>query len=472
MRDCVPNFEFAPSSTFTVGDAVQSAFPEDYDNIGGAFFAGKWHLGSFFNDSEAYGGQNSSPMIHGFSKMNATIGVAPTATLNCQCKAEWLEHCDFGHYHQPNHCFPPDKGCCFNYWWNDPMQPHGVSNLTTPTPADDSLYLADAFTRFLAERTAQQKPFLAQISFHNCHIPFIASKEAKQACAEGKTCRPPAPGDPPYTDEELDYYGCLTELDNAVGIILKALKDHGYYNNTMTWFTTDNGPEMNCPPTGICKEADIHPHRPVEGPGSSGPLRGRKRDIYEGGHRVPGIVSFPAYVQGEEHVSWETVVTMDFLPTIMDLLKVERPTEQQSWAMDGRSILQLLRNPHTFKWNETIDGPRSIGIGYHGTELSKMSGWGYRYGKWKYVEGSASCRIDDCQQPQLFNLEEDLGERHDVSKQHPDILASLQEKFYHWYQTVSKSRKEEAKCQKVGNLDLPESFRHKIIKSANDVLQA
>ena len=99
--------------------------------------------------------------------MNATLECAPTATTNCQCKAEWLELCDFGHYHQPNHCQPPPKdnstnNCCFNYWWDDPMSPHGVTNLTWPTPPDDSLYLADAFSRYLHERsaTSEPKPFL------------------------------------------------------------------------------------------------------------------------------------------------------------------------------------------------------------------------------------------------------------------------------------------------------------------------
>ena len=73
----------------------------------------------------------------------------------------------------------------------------------------------------------------AQISFHNCHIPFIASKAAKEACARGETCRLPRQGEPPYTDEELDYYACLNELDNAMGIILNTLKERGYYDNTM-----------------------------------------------------------------------------------------------------------------------------------------------------------------------------------------------------------------------------------------------
>jgi hypothetical protein len=112
------DFEFSPTKTFTVGDAFRTAYNEkDPDQ---AYFAGKWHLGSFFNDSEAYGGVTSSPLTHGFTKMNATVEVAPTATTNCQCKAEWLELCDFGHYHEPNHCYPKGN-CCFNYWWDDPM---------------------------------------------------------------------------------------------------------------------------------------------------------------------------------------------------------------------------------------------------------------------------------------------------------------------------------------------------------------
>jgi arylsulfatase A-like enzyme len=462
MSQCVPDFEFAPSKTFTVGNAVRTAFPDEFANHGaGVFFAGKWHLGSFFNDSEAYGGTSSSPLIHGFNKMNATIEVAPTATLNCQCKSEWKKYCDFGHYHQPNHCFPEGE-CCFNYWWDDPFAPHGVINLTWPTPPDDSLYLADAFSRFLADRSAQNKSFLAQISFHHCHIPFISSEKAKNDCTTGKTCRPPGNGEPPYSDEELDYYACLTELDNAIGIILKALQDHGYYDNTMTWFTTDNGPEQNCPPLGICRKADTHPHRPEEGPGSSGQLRGRKRDIYEGGHRVPGIISYPALVTGGNHVSWETVTTMDFLPTIMEMLHVDRPIEQKEWAMDGRSLLPLLQNPRNFSWEHTPDGPRSVGIGYYRPDLQVTNGWGYRYGPWKYVEGSKSCTLPECQQPQLFNLEEDIGERQDISSVYPDILADMKLKFMDWYHSIMKSRRDESSCRHANQLHLPESFHERL----------
>lgn len=466
MTSCTPDFEFAPSNTFTVGGAIRAAGSEYED---GAFFAGKWHLDSFYNDSEAYGGKTSSPITHGFHHMNATVEVAPTATLNCQCRKDWIKTCNFGHYNRSNHCIPEHK-CCFNYWWDDPLSPHGVANLTWPTPDDDSLYLADSFTRFLDSRKREGKPFYAQISFHNCHIPYIGIKEAKEACARGETCRPPRPGEPPYSDDELDYYACLNQLDNAVGIILDTVKESGYYDNTMIWFTADNGPEQNCPPAGVCKKADTHPHRPVEGPGSAGPLRGRKRDIYEGGHRVAGIVSYPAVVKGNRE-SYETVVTMDFLPTVMEILGVDRPPEQQSWAFDGRSVLPLLRNS-TLRWQETEEGVRSIGIGFSDPKLDIINGWGFRHGKWKYVEGSISCEEKSCRKAQLYDLENDIGERHDLADEHPEILANLQIRFMEWHESVVRSRREESKCQHVKDLTFPESVealmaRHSVEQSSS-----
>jgi hypothetical protein len=133
------------------------------------------HLGSFYNDSEKYGGSTSSPITHGFDHFNATVEVAPTLSTNCQCKQEWSEECDLGHYKVPTHCSrdkPPGTsptgwhpnpgggnltdGCCFNYWWEDASAEHGVQNLTQATPLDDSLYLAEAFEGFLESRGDHQ----------------------------------------------------------------------------------------------------------------------------------------------------------------------------------------------------------------------------------------------------------------------------------------------------------------------------
>lgn len=130
---------------------------------------------------------------------------------------------------------------------------------------------------------------------------------------------------------------------------MSALKSEGYYENTMIWFTTDNGPEVNCAPEGRCGGVhEIPPgtlHRPAsKGPGSAGPLRGRKRDVWEGGHRVPGIISWPAVAKGPARESWAPVVTMDFMATILEVLDMKRPASQSDWAFDGISVLPILRD--------------------------------------------------------------------------------------------------------------------------------
>ena len=143
----------------------------------------------------------------------------------------------------------------------------------------------------------------------------------------GTTCVESAASGPlrNLTSIQLDFYACLNELDHAVGRVLDALDSHGYGENTLAWLATDDGPEKNCQPEGICDQA----HYANDGPGVADPLRGRKRDIWEGGHRIPSVISWPAVVKGDAgRVSWEQVVTHDFLATIMDVLNVSRPVHQ------------------------------------------------------------------------------------------------------------------------------------------------
>eukprot|EP00035_Acanthoeca_spectabilis_P003245 m.92044 g.92044 ORF g.92044 m.92044 type:complete len:685 (+) comp12005_c0_seq2:46-2100(+) len=429
MTECVPNFPFAPQRTFTIADAVREASPDYF-----SMHYGKWHLGSFYNDSVDLGGFASSPVTHGFDDFNSTVEVAPTATTNCQCRTDWDSQCLFGHYHKPTHCgggpnpggpsLP--EGCCFNYWWRNDSVEHAVSNLTSFVPQDDSKYLADSFTRFLERRdTDGHKPFLAQISFHNCHIPFIGTNSTREQCVQGEIC----PKDGGFSDTQLDFYACLNELDSSVGLVLTALEKFGYRENTMIWFTTDNGPEVNCPPEGICSPSHFS-----GGPGSAGPLRGRKRDTWEGGHRVPGIISWPAIIKGSRKV-WDTVITHDFLPTIMDVLKVERPKSQQAWALDGISVMPLLRG------NSLLN--RCTGHLYNNGDNK-----GYRCGKWKLVNGSKSCANDDCKAGNylLYDLSTDLGERTNVAAQNPEILQSMITNLTEWYASVQHSIQNESMC--------------------------
>jgi len=205
-----------------------------------------------------------------------------------------------------------------------------------------------------------------------------------------------------------------------------------YYDNTFIWFTTDNGPEVNCGPEGFC--GDNHYK---SAPGDAGPLRGRKRDLWEGGHRVPTIVSWPAVQTGPARVSWDTVVTMDFLATMMDAISVDRPATQTNWGFDGKSILPILRGE---QWPE-----RAIGYVFQYWK-SENTPHGFRYGKWKYVKGSQSCQADDCHQDMLFDLESDLGEKNEISAQFPDVLKAIKANFTKFFDSVTKSRNEESLC--------------------------
>ena len=157
---------------------------------------------------------------------------------------------------------------------------------------------------------------------------------------------------------------------------------------------------------------------------------------------MPGILSWPAVVRGKARESWDTVVTMDFLPTIMEVLGVERPAAQQSWAFDGVSLLPILRG-------ET-PAPRGIGWIFDTATLDVTKGYGFRYGKWKYVQGSISCSGPQanttCRLPMLYDLSTDLGERHDVSTQHPDVLKAIMNNFTRWHNSVLRSIETESRC--------------------------
>jgi hypothetical protein len=159
----------------------------------------------------------------------------------------------------------------------------------------------------------------------------------------------------------------------------------------MIWFAADNGPEINCPPTGVCQQADTNPSRPVEGPGSA--------DIYEGGHRVAGIVSIPGcHTHRHHHGLFRSTAHLS--------------SSHGRWMEEASCHCSRIWN--YFYGKILHEDPRGFGIGYLNANASIVDGWGHRFGRWKFVEGSASCKEESCRKPELFNLETDLGERHDL----------------------------------------------------------
>lgn len=184
------------------------------------------------------------------------------------------------------------------------------------------------------------KPFCLFVWFHATHEPVATAEEFVSLYP--KT-------DPP---EKAVYYGNVTQLDHAVGRLMKALGEMKLDQNTLTFFTSDNGPE------GLKryqKATFCH--------GSSGGLRGSKLHLYEGGIRVPGILHWPGHVTADTKIS-EPIINLDLLPTFRAAAGAEFPKDR---AIDGTDILPLLSNkplnrqtPLYWQYNIALGGPKIV----------------------------------------------------------------------------------------------------------------
>ena len=313
-------------------------------------FFGKWHVGSLTNATTpdcqpAVNGtctpgyvliRNNTlccdgrdahvpvmrPIDVGFHTALATPQVAPAGTANCGCVGTVPgagTGCMLGHYEGLGH-FPPSQPWleCDQYFNSTPSA-RDMLSVQHVTPEDDAAFLVDSFLAFATAAVREGKPFFAQISFHNNHIPYLSPAKFRSLY-------------PGYDLNHQDYYGGLSAVDEQVGRIRKALSSLGVANNTFLALTSDNGPEVN---VGGHETATFY------NPGDNGGRTGRKRALTEGGIRLTGIIEYPPLVK-ENRVDMGTfpVVTNDFLPTLLDIVG-GHPTHP-SWPLDGVSLLPVL----------------------------------------------------------------------------------------------------------------------------------
>ncbi len=258
---------------------------------------------------------------------------------------------------------------------SDPEHPiyKGLEPIT-----DEEGYLTTRITEEAVDFIDRRKedPFFLYVAYNAVHTPAEAPEEDIK----------------PLTDDPLrnTLMAMLMHLDNGVGEIVGKLKEEGLFENTLLIYLSDNGGAgaMNA---------------------NNAPLRGFKQDDYEGGVRVPFIVSWPKELKGGTTCDvplWST----DILPTILSATGQDLPTAR---PLDGVDMLPALKgktdklHDHLFWSSGGSDGK-----------------WGLRSGKWKLVG------VKD--QLELFDLESDLGETTDLKEEHPELLASLQQTFDGW----------------------------------------
>jgi arylsulfatase A-like enzyme len=226
-------------------------------------------------------------------------------------------------------------------------------------PEDQSFLTRDYTVEALSfiDRHKDQ-PFLLYIPHSMVHVPLWAGEEFQGTSSNGIL------GD------------CIEELDWSVGEIRRKLEEHRVAENTLVFFTSDNGPAR----------------------GSAGPLRGRKGSTYEGGVRVPTVAYWPGTIPpGSSYV--DTATTMDILPTFAALAGAETSAAR----IDGHDISAIL------KGDTAQASPYRAFYYYRGYELRAV-----RSGKWKlHVDGT------------LYNLEADVAESRDEANANPEVKAQL-----------------------------------------------
>ena len=257
------------------------------------------------------------------------------------------------------------------------------------TPDQMLAHIADAAVAYLNQPERKKKPFFMYIPLNSPHSPVVPTKEW-----QGKS------GINVYADYVM-------ETDAAVGKIIAALDKAGLKENTLVFFTSDNG----CSPKAKFNQLLKAGHNP------SYIFRGAKADIWEGGHRVPFIVRWPAVVKPGS-VCKDPVCLTSLLATAADILDVKLP---ENAGVDSFSILPDLKNPDNEKPTHKIIIHQSI-----------KGFLAIRDGKWKFIagRGSGGWRKGGDEKPlQLYDMKKDVGEQNNIVDSQPEVVSKLKEEL-------------------------------------------
>lgn len=312
---------------------------------------------------------------------------------------------DRGHGLPTNHGFDEYHGLPYS---NDMWPSHPTAKHFPPLPlyknaeivkADVSASDQKMLTRWATEHAVdfidrnQAQPFFLYVPYSMPHVPLFTSDEFNGATGEGL-----------FTD-------VVAEIDWSVGEILKALTERGLTQNTLVLFTSDNGPWLS-----------YGGHA-----GSASPLREGKGTTFEGGVREPTIAYWPGHIAAGTQCDAITS-TIDVLPTLAKLAGAALPQKK----IDGADIWPLLAG------QQGAQSPHEAFYYYYGNnELQAI-----RSGSWKLHFPHAYRSLvgkppRNDGQPiayeqlqcglELYNLDEDIGETHDVAHEFPAVVQHLQQ---------------------------------------------
>ncbi len=358
QRPILPN-------TYTIGRLLQDA-----GYVTGAI--GKWGLGGPGSSGEP--NQQGFDHWYGYLCQRIAHNYYPTHLWK-NGEKDLLEG---NEYFYPHQRLPEDT---------DPNDPASY------TPYSGAVYSMDAMVEDALQfiRANKDNPFFLYLPFPVPHVSLQVPDESVQEY-DGAFDETPYTGDKgylPHRTPRAAYAAMITRMDREIGRIMATLDELGLDDNTLVFFTSDNGPTFN---GGT--DSDFF--------NSAGVLRGLKTQLYEGGIRVPLIARWPAAIRPGT-VSDHASAFWDFLPTLADLVDVEPPVE-----VDGISIAPTL-------------------LGRRGQAKHEYLYWEYfgrqavRLGDWKAYRKSVDSPIE------LYDLSTDIGEQNDVASDYPEVVQRIVE---------------------------------------------
>jgi arylsulfatase A-like enzyme len=285
-----------------------------------------------------------------------------------------------------------------DYWDNDYFDDHYLVN---GTYKQFKGYCTDVwFTEAMQFiRSNKNKPFFCYLATNAPHGPYYVEDKYSAQYKGNKYIPNP------------NFYGMITNIDENLGKLRKELEELGIADNTVLIFMTDNGTAA-----GIKLDGHWRDSFPTE-VGFNAGMRGLKSSPYEGGHRVPCFIHWPEGGLNKGKDINELSAHIDILPTLMEICKLKAST---SWKGDGMSLFSLLKGDTTKFSKRTIvvDSQRK-------TNPDKWRLSSVMQRSFRLINGT-----------ELYDLSIDPGQKTDISRQHPEMVNQLRQKYETWYKDI------------------------------------
>ncbi len=293
-----------------------------------------------------------------------------------------------GHFNEPTQPQPNEHG--YDWWMAtqnnaDPSHENPKNFVRNGKPVGElkgysAPLIVDEATNWLKEHRDKSKPFLLSVWTHEPHYPIKAAPEFKAKY-------------PDLSDDvQREHHANVTQLDHAFGKLMRTLDELKLTDNTVVFFTSDNGPEGD----GIKSP----------GRGSTGGLRGRKRAVYEGGIRVPGIIRWPGETQPGT-TSEMPVIGSDIFVTAVGIAGAKLPADR---VLDGGNLLaaikgQAVERSRPLYWRCSLaPGPLKMAM---------------RISDWKILADEKLTQFE------IYDLKSDPQEKTELSAAQPAKLAEM-----------------------------------------------